>query len=182
MASSGRELVNITSQTPTLNSHVEKARSPIPPKPKPENDTSTNPMPDSTSLIKLKERGTTLQKSLSLSSPKSDDEKADRIGHALYLYKELCDEIMEEYNLIMATEFLEASAFQGVKGAVMLDESEKACCEEVIPIIKEAMRFVKEICQPWAPPKEFWGMFVEWEKTTVSFLCGSEERLEVLML
>lgn len=69
----------------------------------------------------------------------------------------------------MATEFLEASAFQGVKGAVMLDESEKACCEEVIPIIKEAMRFVKEIYQPWAPPKEFWEVFVEWERSTVSF-------------
>lgn len=74
----------------------------------------------------------------------------------------------------MVTEFLEASAFEGLKGAVKLEQSEKACCEEMIPIIKEAKQVTVEICRPWSPPKEFWMGLLEWERTTVS--CCTELR------
>jgi hypothetical protein len=59
----------------------------------------------------------------------------------------------------------------------MLEQLEKAYCEEMIPIVKEAKQFAVDIRFPLAPPQDFGKGLVNQEKTIVSNYVGPRRDL-----
>lgn len=169
------------SDDPSIDSSkVDTAANSVPyPKPAPEtsgseapkNKTEGHQMPeiDRSPLNKFKAYGAELKEALEDTPIKSDQDKVSKIGHALFLYKNQFNSLLDEYRLFMATEFMEAASFEGsLRGATILDTSETFGYGELIPIIHEAKRWVREISLPWHPPKEFWVEMLAAELETVS--------------